>query len=302
MNLNLKRMAQSLAIATALTIGGAMEVDAQTPVFTDTFDAAPTNGATRVLAPDNSATGGIFSDDNFDVFGIVDRNVNGDFADDSVADMGDVGLIASDKTDLFLGFADTANRDNETGDVSVTWTASTAGATGLSVSFEIAAMGDFEPGDAMTMTASFDGGAAETLFTSTLDDDGVFTYVLQSGAMVDLNDPFVIDGTVVSNVFQTFTFPITGSGTQLTLTLNYNTNGGNEPVAIDNLLVTGGEGGDVLKGDVDLNGQVEFSDIPSFIELLISGDSQDEADCNCDGEVGFADIPAFIQILIAAAQ
>ena len=34
MNLNLKRMAQSLAIATALTIGGAMEVDAQTPVFT----------------------------------------------------------------------------------------------------------------------------------------------------------------------------------------------------------------------------------------------------------------------------
>ena len=58
----------------------------------------------------------------------------------------------------------------------------------------------------------------------------------------------------------------------------------------------------MLKGDVDLNGQVEFLDIPSFIELLISGDSQDEADCNCDGEVGFADIPAFIQILIAAAQ
>ena len=305
MNLNLKRMAQSLAIATALTIGGAMEVDAQTPVFTDTFDAAPTNGATRVLAPDNSATGGIFSDDNFDVFGIVDRTVNGFFADDSVANGGDsLGIIPPSKTDLFLGFQDTSNSDNPNagGEVSATWTVSTAGMTDLSLSFEIAVMGDFESSDVLSFTASFDGGAEEVLFTSEVDTTGSFTYTFDDGSTVVLDDPLTINGQIVTNVFQNFSFPITGTGSQLTLTLNYDTDAESEVHAIDNLLVTGGEGGDVLKGDVDLNGQVEFSDIPSFIELLISGDSQDEADCNCDGEVSFADIPAFIQILIAAAQ
>ena len=58
---------------------------------------------------------------------------------------------------------------------------------------------------------------------------------------------------------------------------------------------------DVLKGDVDRNGMVEFADIPPFIQLLIDGIDQDEGDCDCNGEVEFADIPVFIQILIAAA-
>ena len=58
---------------------------------------------------------------------------------------------------------------------------------------------------------------------------------------------------------------------------------------------------DVLKGDVDLNGFVEFADIPPFIQVLIDQGNQPEADADCNGEVEFADIPAFIQILIAAA-
>ena len=58
---------------------------------------------------------------------------------------------------------------------------------------------------------------------------------------------------------------------------------------------------DVLKGDVDLNGFVEFADIPAFIQVLIDQGDQPEADADCNGEVEFADIPAFIQILIAAA-
>ena len=58
---------------------------------------------------------------------------------------------------------------------------------------------------------------------------------------------------------------------------------------------------DVLKGDVDTNGMVEFADIPPFIQLLIDGRDQAEGDCDCNGEVEFADIPVFIQILIAAA-
>ncbi len=52
-----------------------------------------------------------------------------------------------------------------------------------------------------------------------------------------------------------------------------------------------------LKGDVDLSGVVDFSDIPPFISVLQSGVFQHEADCDCSGEVDFADIPAFIGFL-----
>lgn len=56
--------------------------------------------------------------------------------------------------------------------------------------------------------------------------------------------------------------------------------------------------GSVLKGDVDLNGAVDFGDIPPFIVVLQAGTYQAEADCDCDGFVTFADIPAFIEILM----
>ncbi len=58
---------------------------------------------------------------------------------------------------------------------------------------------------------------------------------------------------------------------------------------------------DTLKGDVDLNGFVEFADIPAFIQVLIDQGNQPEADADCNGFVEFADIPAFIEILIEAA-
>ena len=53
----------------------------------------------------------------------------------------------------------------------------------------------------------------------------------------------------------------------------------------------------VLKGDVDLDGDVDFGDIPSFIAALQAGVFQAEADCDCSTVVDFADIPAFIAIL-----
>ena len=56
---------------------------------------------------------------------------------------------------------------------------------------------------------------------------------------------------------------------------------------------------DVLKGDVNLSGMVDFSDIAPFIAVLQGGMFQAEADCDCSLEVNFADIPAFIAILQA---
>ncbi len=63
------------------------------------------------------------------------------------------------------------------------------------------------------------------------------------------------------------------------------------------VLVGNGHVATVLKGDVDLDGNVTFLDINPFIGVLSSNGSQAEADCNCDGEVNFLDIQAFIDIL-----
>ena len=53
----------------------------------------------------------------------------------------------------------------------------------------------------------------------------------------------------------------------------------------------------VLRGDVDLNGDLDFSDIGPFIAVLSSGGFQAEADCNSDEEVDFMDIQQFISHL-----
>ncbi len=54
-----------------------------------------------------------------------------------------------------------------------------------------------------------------------------------------------------------------------------------------------------LLGDVNQDGVINFSDIPSFITVLQSGVYLDEADINGDGIVDFSDIPFFIELLIA---
>ena len=56
----------------------------------------------------------------------------------------------------------------------------------------------------------------------------------------------------------------------------------------------------VLLGDVNLDGAIDFSDIPAFIAVLLSGVFQANADCNEDGGVDFSDIPTFIEILLAS--
>ncbi len=53
------------------------------------------------------------------------------------------------------------------------------------------------------------------------------------------------------------------------------------------------------RGDVNLDGDVNFSDIPPFIALLTAGGNQAEADTDLDGDVDFSDIPPFIDILIS---
>jgi hypothetical protein len=53
----------------------------------------------------------------------------------------------------------------------------------------------------------------------------------------------------------------------------------------------------VIKGDVNMDGEVTFLDIAPFIAALSLGEYQAEADCNCDSELTFIDIQPFIDIL-----
>ncbi len=53
----------------------------------------------------------------------------------------------------------------------------------------------------------------------------------------------------------------------------------------------------LLKGDVNLDGEVDFFDISPFIGVLSVGGFQAQADINSDGEVNFFDIQPFIDIL-----
>jgi hypothetical protein len=55
---------------------------------------------------------------------------------------------------------------------------------------------------------------------------------------------------------------------------------------------------ELLFGDVDQNGFVDFGDIAPFIAVLGSGDFQIEADCDQNGVVNFLDISPFIGILM----
>ena len=54
---------------------------------------------------------------------------------------------------------------------------------------------------------------------------------------------------------------------------------------------------EVLLGDVDRNGVVDFSDISPFIAVLAANGDQAEADTNEDGLVDFSDIGPFISLL-----
>ena len=64
---------------------------------------------------------------------------------------------------------------------------------------------------------------------------------------------------------------------------------------VSNIMVT--EVSEVLLGDVDRDGMVDFDDIAPFIIILAEGQFQDEADTDRSGVVDFDDIAPFIQIL-----
>ena len=155
-----------------------------------------------------------------------------------------LGIITDLNLDEFFGIVDTNNPDTGGASVSATWVFDIGGASGLTLSIDMGAMGDFEAsattGDFFEWGYSIDGGAPVVAFTSTVDEAGTYTYILASGTSVTLSDPMLMNGSVLSNNLATFTAPLTGSGSTLTLTLTANTNGGTEAIAFQNLVINAG--------------------------------------------------------------
>jgi hypothetical protein len=148
-----------------------------------------------------------------------------------------LGIIKEGNTDEFFGVVDTENSDNS-GPVSATWVFDISGATDLLLSIDMGAMGDFETSDFFEWSYSIDGGSTMTAFSSTVDEAGSFSYTLEDGDSFLLNDPMLMQGTILSNDLASFSTPIAGDGSELALTLRAMTNGGSEAIAFQNIVLS----------------------------------------------------------------
>lgn len=158
------------------------------------------------------------------------------------------GIVDENKLDFWFGVCDLTNPQNTGGTGTVTLTFDVSGFNNLSVSIDMAAMGDFEAGgtnpDFYNFTYQLDAGTETPLFTSNVDEaiDQNYTLACNPTPFL-LNDPMFVNGVEMNNVFQTMTASITGTGNVLTIRFNASGDGGTEAFAWDNLIINSGSTG-----------------------------------------------------------
>ena len=216
----------------------------------------------------------------------------------------------------FFGVVDTVDPANPSGLGIVTFEFNIAGFNNLEISIDMAAMGDFETGgtpDYYNWEYSIDGGSFFPLFTSSVNDarvDGMpvetLTYTLASGTMVTLPDPLSmtpVGGTPVFvqnaiDAMQTFTAPVTGAGSVLTLRFTTQAEATTEGFAFDNVVITGFETSDVL-GACCVAGPMGNSCFQSPQASCINlggtygGDNSDCSEMFCPSPTGACCLPGF---------
>ncbi len=216
------------------------------------------------VAPVQSISSDDFSSAG-DGFGLFQRGVSPSipFAllDDSTTFNDSVGIVQSTDAAQFFGVTDTQNGDNN-GPVTAEFTFDINGASNPFVSLDLAAMGDFEVSDTFTFEVAFDDGTFAPLFTLSTNEEGVLSYTLEDGRVIELNDPTVLSesGDAISNVFQNFFSQVEGTGDTLTLRLTAQTDGGSEAFAFRNVVVSNfapedsTQVGDLVEGGGDTGG------------------------------------------------
>ena len=154
-----------------------------------------------------------------------------------------LGIVRTGNIDEFFGIVDTNNGDTGGADVVATWVFDISGASDLGLSIDMGAMGDFEASnDFFNFSYSIDGSPAQTAFQSSVDEDATQDYTMEGGAVVTLSDPMLVNGSLLTNDMAPFFTDLSGTGSQLTLILTANTDGGSEAIAFQNLIITAGVG------------------------------------------------------------
>jgi predicted extracellular nuclease len=196
-------------------------------------------------------------------FAVVDDSL-GSFPPDNL------GIIKTGNIDEFFGTVDTNNGDTLGRDVVATWVFDISGASILSLSIDMGAMGDFEAAnDFFNWSYSIDGGPAQTAFQSSVDEAGTQDYTMEGGLIVTLSDPMLVNGVLLN---KTQTAALAGSGNQLTLILTANTDGGSEAIAFQNIVISGVGGGNAPPTVVstDPTDGAEYVNVDSNIEIVFS--------------------------------
>ena len=288
-------------------VGGGGE-PVRTTIAKDDFDA-PLN----LISFSQIPASGAFADsqDGFQRYQVgVSSSIPNDLMDDSTssAPSDAWGIInRAVKTDGWFGLADTFNDQNPTGDVTATWAFDVSEASALEVSIDMGAMGNFELADVFNWTYSIDGDPFAPLFTSSVNEGGTANYTLADGDVFAVIDPVsmtIAGGSTVqlSNVLQTLTASIVGTGDVLTLRFDGNTNGDDEAYAFDNIIVTGLVP-TFAAADFNENGFVDGEDLATWQTNfgLAAGATKSIGDANLDGAVDGGDYLLWQQQFNAAS-
>jgi PEP-CTERM motif len=178
---------------------------------------------------------------------------------------GSAGAITD--SDPFFAVVDTVNIDTgqpvgESTPQMATWLFDVSGASGgLSVSIDMAAMGDFESGeDLFDFEYALDGGSFSPLFTSSVDDQASQIYTLENEMEFEVDDPVLMDGVMLNNEFQTFSAGVGTATSSLTVRFTALSDGGTEAFAFRNILVEDGFVPGGLDGDYNDDGTVDAAD------------------------------------------
>lgn len=105
------------------------------------------------------------------------------------------------------------------------------------------------------------------------------------------------DGDQTPSVGSTSTFNFRDENQNGVIDNNDNFGFGSEARLRFSLSGTVESGGDVLLGDVNLDGEVNLLDVGPFVDLISLNTFQDEADINLDGAVNLLDVGPFVDLL-----
>ena len=67
--------------------------------------------------------------------------------------------------------------------------------------------------------------------------------------------------------------------------------------SIATLTITRTDADEFAVGDVNQDGAIDLQDVQPFVNAVVDGRFQQEADTNCDGAVDLLDVPSFIALL-----